>query len=299
MTRVMILGGAGMLGHKACQVLSRTFDTYATFRTFSDEWRQTGVYDETKVLTGIDIAEFSTVQAAIDRIEPQLILNCIGVIKQLPDARNPRLAIYTNALFPHLLAEHCTDRGIRLIHISTDCVFSGKTGAYVESDVSDAEDLYGRTKYLGELDYGSALTLRTSIVGHGLFPNRSLIDWFLSQEGTAVKGYTNAIYSGFPTIVLCEELARVAAEYPRLTGLYHVSSDPITKYDLLCHVRDIYGVDIEVVPDEHFRCDRSLNSDKYRKDLAFTPLEWREMIAMMYADSSYYTCGTGWHDLHR
>jgi len=297
MKRIIVLGGSGMLGHKAFQVLSEDFDTFAAFQTFSDALRRTGIYDERKILDGIDIVDFAAVKRGIETINPAVILNCIGVIKQRAKARNPRVAIYSNALFPHLLAEHCADREIRLIHISTDCVFSGRVGGYIETDTPDADDLYGRTKHLGEVDDGNALTLRTSIVGHELFSHFSLIDWFLSQEGKMVRGYTNAIYTGFPTVVLCRELARVISEYPHVKGLYHFSSDPITKYELLCHVRDVYGVNVDIVPDDEVRCNRSLNSDKYRRELKFSPVGWREMIEMMHADRRHPSAGMEKHDL--
>ena len=173
-------------------------------------------------------------------MRPNVVLNCVGIIKQLKETQNRKLLIYTNALFPHLLQEVCFDVGTKLIHVSTDCVFSGKKGNYCDDDVSDAEDLYGRTKFLGEVGESPALTLRTSIIGHGLASKSSLVDWFLSQDHKAVKGYLHAIYTGLPTVVFCKELIRVIETYPELTGVYNVASQKIAKYDLLVLIRDTY-----------------------------------------------------------
>jgi dTDP-4-dehydrorhamnose reductase len=220
-------------------------------------------------------------------VRPDVILNCVGVIKQLDAAKDARASIYTNALFPHLLAAEATERGARVIHVSTDCVFSGERGSYRETDFADARDLYGRTKLLGELP-APHLTMRTSIVGRELFSSLSLLDWFLSQRGRRVRGFQRAIYSGFSTIALSREIARVISDRPKLAGLYHVSSEPIAKYDLLHLWRSAYGVDIEIEPDDAFLCDRSLLSGRYRADAGFTPPSWPEMVDEMARDATPY-----------
>ena len=173
---------------------------------------------------------------------------------------------------------------VRLIHISTDCVFSGKQGMYTEESASDAEDLYGRSKYLGEVPYAPSLTLRTSMIGHELNTHVSLVDWFLRNTTGQVQGYTKAIYSGFPTITFASEILRIVKDYPALEGLYNVSTDRISKYDLLQLINTIYRRSTTVVPYDKFVCDRSLDSTKYRLATGFVPASWDAMITDMYED---------------
>jgi dTDP-4-dehydrorhamnose reductase len=202
-------------------------------------------------------------------------------------ARDPLFSISLNAMFPHRLSLICRTAKIRLIHISTDCVFSGKKGNYEETDQSDAEDLYGRTKFLGELHYPHCVTLRTSIIGRELKSHLGLIEWFLSQTGT-IRGYTRATYTGFTT----DEISHIIQDYvipnPSLSGLYHVSSDPISKYDLLLLAREAYKKEIEILPDSEFFCDRSLISTRFREQTGYQPPSWQEMIEKLANGSSFY-----------
>jgi dTDP-4-dehydrorhamnose reductase len=284
MTKVLILGGAGMLGHKAYQVFSNEMETYVTFRNYDERIRSLKLFKDHAVIQNVDVFRLESVEKAISRVRPDFVLNCVGIIKQRKEAKNARESIYINALFPHLLAGCCEQAGAKLLHVSTDCVFSGTKGMYREEDISDAEDLYGRSKYLGELNYGNCLTLRTSIIGHELSGGVSLIDWFLSQKGKVVNGYTNAIYSGFPTVLFSRELLRIINNFPTLKSLYHVSSEKISKFRLLSIVRDVYQVPVELKPYEDFRCDRSLDSTRYRERTQLQLLSWESMIQMMYED---------------
>jgi dTDP-4-dehydrorhamnose reductase len=283
MKKILILGGSGMLGHKAYQVFSKEFEVWATFRQFDERLRQTNIFDASSVLIA-DAFDFESVKRAIDAVRPDVVLNCIGIIKQTKEAKQHRVSIYINSLFPHLVAEYCDAHGAKLIHISTDCVFSGKKGNYTELDPSDAEDLYGKTKFLGEVSTGNALTLRTSIIGNELFTTLSLLDWFLSQDGKTVNGYTNAIYTGFTNLALCAEIKRIILNYPNLSGLYQVSSEKINKFELLLLIKEIYGLNISVVPFADFHCDRSLNSAVYRQMTNFQPPTWHDMITNLHKD---------------
>lgn len=288
MTRVLVLGGGGMLGHKAFQVLSGEFDTWVTFRRFDEKLRKTGLFPADRVIDGVDASDLATVQRAVDRVAPDVVINCIGIIKQLAEAKNARISIRINALLPHELADICRARGARLIHISTDCVFSGRKGGYTDDDPSDAEDLYGRSKFLGEVATEGALTLRTSIIGRELFTDVSLVDWFLGRHDEAVRGFTNAIFSGFTSIALSREIARVIRDYPSLSGRYNVSAEPMDKYHLLLLLREAYGTSVEIEPHADFRCDRSLDSRRYRAATGFVPPSWPEMIREMAEDSTPY-----------
>ena len=186
-----------------------------------------------------------------------------------------------NALLPHRLARLCEVTGARLVHMGTDCVFSGAKGMYTEADASDAKDLYGRSKYLGEVDYPHAITLRTSIIGHELNGSRSLVGWFLAQEGS-VKGFKRAIFSGLPTVEIARLIRDYVIPYPDLHGLYHVSAEPINKFDLLTLVANHYGKSIDILRDETFVIDRSLDSTRFRAVTGFHPAPWDELIRVMH-----------------
>jgi len=203
------------------------------------------------------------------------------LIKQLAQANDPLIVLPVNAMFPHRLSELCELSSARLIHISTDCVFDGNKGGYTESDRSNATDLYGKSKFIGELHSAPhAITLRTSIFGHELASHNALIEWFLAQTGS-IKGYTRAVFSGLPTV----ELSRVIKDFviPRsdLSGLYHVSADPISKFDLLSLVAEIYDKKIEIIPDNELTVDRSLNSDLFQQESGYKAPEWPELIRAM------------------
>jgi dTDP-4-dehydrorhamnose reductase len=294
MIRVLILGAGGMLGHKAWQLLRKECQVYGTFRHFDDRLRMTGIFDESRVVTGIDAWDLDSVRRALTDVQPDWVLNCIGIIKQREAVHDSKQAIYVNALFPHLLLELCKERNIRLIHISTDCVFSGSRGSYRESDPSDADDQYGRTKYLGELSSHGGLTLRTSIIGRDLFSDYSLIDWFLSQAGKQVRGYARAVYSGLSTAALTREIWTVISHYPALEGLYHVSSAPITKYDLLLMANRAFQADVTITRDETFVCDRSLDSERFWREVRSAPPSWQDMVNELAQDPTDYS---GFHRL--
>ncbi len=286
--KVLVLGGEGMLGHKAYQVLSTDFDVFVTFLDYNPKLLRTGIFKRKAVIDTIDAFNFGSVIKVIERVKPDYVFNCIGIIKQLKDSSNPRISIYINSLFPHLLAEHGSKTGFKLIQISTDCVFSGKKGDYKETDHPDADDLYGRTKYLGEIIYSNHLTLRTSIIGRELFTSVSFVDWFLQQKDKTVNGYVNAIYTGLTTIAFCNEVKRIIRNFSDLSGLYQVSSEKINKFDLLNVIKKIYGLKCEIAKYQEFHCDRSLDSSNYRKATGFVPNSWENMVQEMYLDKTPY-----------
>jgi dTDP-4-dehydrorhamnose reductase len=216
------------------------------------------------------------------KVRPDAVINCVGLVKQLAESDDPLLTIPINSLLPHRLAALCRVGGSRLIHISTDCVFSGEKGGYAESDFPDADDLYGRTKLLGEVNSEHTITLRTSIIGHELAGNRSLVNWFLSQNGP-VKGYTRAVFSGLPTVVLAKLIRDVVIPRPELHGLYHIAAKPIAKYELLKLVAEVYGKQIAILPDEKLIIDRSLDARRFQTATGYVAPEWEEMIRLMHA----------------
>jgi dTDP-4-dehydrorhamnose reductase len=289
--RVLILGGEGMLGHKVFQVLSQRLETFVTFQNPQGLWKSYPVYEEVdheRTIGGVDAMDFDTVVRAFAQVRPHVAVNCIGIIKQLREAKDPIISINLNSLFPNRLAELCAATGTRMFHISTDCVFSGRKGSYTEDDIPDAEDLYGRTKLLGEVIREGCLTIRTSIFGRDFAKQSALLEWFLSNRGGRVRGYANAIYTGFPTQVLARIMGDLIADLPDLSGLYQVSSEPIGKYDLLVKIRDAMALDIEIEPYEDFYCDRSLDCSRFRAETGYKIPEWDEMIAELARDDTPY-----------
>lgn len=282
---VLILGATGMLGHTLVRDFVRrdNFAVYATARSRAGVARCFVPELLERIYTPVDADNFDSVCEVLAEVLPDVVINCIGVIKQLPAAQDPIACITINALFPHRLAKACEAIGARLIHISSDCVFSGNKGGYVESDFPDGNDLYGRTKLLGEVDCPHAVTLRTSIIGHELSSNVSLIDWFLAQKGK-VQGFTKAIYSGFPTVEMSRLIAEIVIPRPELCGVYHVSSEPISKYDLLCLIRGQYGKEIEIERFDDFQCDRSLDSSRFRVVTGYVPPTWPQLVARMHEE---------------
>jgi len=279
--KVLVLGASGMLGNAVFRLFAES-DGVEVIGTVRGE-RSKRLLPETlrsSVISGVDVESIDSLTRVLGEAQPDVVINCIGLVKQLAEADDPLVAIPINTLLPHRLARLCALSGARFVHISTDCVFAGVKGMYVEDDPADAQDLYGRSKFLGEVDYPNAITLRTSIIGHELDGARSLVGWFLAQSGS-VKGFNKAVFSGLPTV----ELARLIRDYvlpnPQLHGLYHVSAEAINKYDLLQLVADVYGKTIEIVPNESLVIDRSLDSTRFRSATGFQPKPWADLIASM------------------
>jgi len=275
--RILILGGDGMLGHQLLKSFAPNHETKVTLRQYLEAYNQYGLFTASNSYTGIDVRSFDRLTEVLADFRPQAVINAVGIVKQRPTAKESIPSLEINALLPHRLAILCKAAGARLVHLSTDCIFSGKKGNYQESDPSDAEDLYGKTKYLGEVHEANCLTLRTSIIGRELSRHSSLLDWFLSQTGT-VKGFTNAIYTGFTTLELGRVIEKMLLQHPDASGVYQVSSDAINKYELLLLVREKLGLDIDIIPDNVFCCDRSLDSSRFRKEFNYTPPTWPAMI---------------------
>lgn len=275
--RILILGGNGMLGHQLLKSFSLRHDTRVTLRHDLESYRKYNLFNGSNAYTGIDVRSLDGLAQVMADFKPEAVINAIGIVKQLPTAYEPIPSLEINSLLPHRLAVLCQAVGARLVHMSTDCVFSGKKGNYREDDASDAEDLYGRSKLLGEVHARHCLTLRTSIIGRELSRRTGLLEWFLAQNRTA-KGYKNALYSGFTTLEMCRIIETVLIKHPQAAGVYHVSSDPVSKYDLLLLFREKLGHYIEILPDETFRCDRSLDSTRFRIEFDYTPPTWEAMI---------------------
>lgn len=275
--RILILGGDGMLGHQLFSYLMPRHEIRCTLRQDLSSYRRFGMFNESNSYGGIDVRSLERLIEVLADFRPEAIINCIGIVKQRPSANESIPSLEINSLLPHRLAVLCRGIGARLVHMSTDCVFSGEKGHYLESDTSDATDLYGRTKFLGEVGDANCLTLRTSIIGRELARKKSLLEWFLAQTGS-IKGFKKAIYTGFTTLEMSRIIEMMLLEYPTAAGIYQVSSDPISKYELLLLFRDLLRPQINVLPDESFFCDRSLDSTRFRHEFNYMPPKWNSMI---------------------
>jgi dTDP-4-dehydrorhamnose reductase len=287
-TRVLVLGAAGMLGSTLMRALPAHLDA-TVIGTVRKRVRLPRVEPE-RLIEGVHAEDFASLERAMDTARPQALINCIGLIKQLKEGQSPIPCIQINALLPHKLARACTQRGIRFIQVSTDCVFSGSRGNYTEQDIPDPPDVYGQSKLLGEV-HSPGLTLRTSIIGHEPSGKAlSLIDWFLGAQGT-LRGFAQALYSGMPTVELARVIALILRDFPHLAGLYHVSAETIDKHSLLLLVQNAYAKnDALLQPDPSFVMDRSLNSDAFRRLTGWTPPGWGSLVQSMHQD--YLACQT-------
>jgi dTDP-4-dehydrorhamnose reductase len=275
--RILILGGNGMLGHQLFKHLAKDHEVKVTLRQDLSEYEKFNLFHSENSFSGINVRFADQLIEVLEEFQPQTIVNAVGIIKQRSSARERIPSLEINSLFPHRLAILCKTISARMIHLSTDCVFSGTKGNYREKDLSDAFDLYGKSKYLGEVNERNCLTLRTSMIGRELTHKKSLLEWFLAQEGT-IKGFKKAIFSGFSTQELSRIIEMILKEYPTTSGIYHVSSEPISKYDLLSLIKDRLQLPIKIIPDKTFVCDRSLDSSRFRKDFNYYPPTWEKMV---------------------
>ena len=279
--KLLVLGSSGLLGSSLLRYFSTqsNIEVYGTARSFRSICNMPPNVRE-HVTLGIDLDNIGQHFKFIADMRPDVILNCTGIVKQAANADDPLSAISINALLPHRLARISADIGARLIHFSTDCVFSGSRGNYLEVDSPDPSDLYGRSKLLGEIDYGNVITLRTSMIGHELSGSRSLVSWFMSQK-VRVRGFRRAIFSGLPTVEIGRVLKQFVLPNTKLKGLYHLSANPINKFDLLSLVAQTYGKSIEVIPDDTLLVDRSLDSSRFRALTGYTPKSWPDLVLAM------------------
>ncbi|WDZ96610.1 SDR family oxidoreductase [Herbaspirillum sp. WKF16] len=280
--KILVLGAGGMLGSAMFSLLGggNDFDVWGTLRD-NRKLESFDQHSHSKLVSDFDVQDIESVRGLLARLKPDVVINCIGVIKQLAAANDALVSIAINALLPHQLAELCAEAGARLVHFSTDCVFSGKKGRYSESDFPDANDLYGRSKFLGEVAYPHAITLRTSIIGHELGSSHSLVDWFLAQKGTC-KGFTHAFFSGLPSVEHARIVRDAILPNPQLSGLYQVAAAPISKYDLLTLVAKQYGVSTQIEPSDALKIDRSLDGGRFNADFGYVPPDWPTLVEQMH-----------------
>ena len=298
--RALVLGGAGMLGHKLWQELRGRLETWVTLRRPFAAYEALGLFDAARALDGVDATDVSQLERALDTARPEVVFNAVGIVKQLREAHDPVASIEVNALLPHRLAALCAERGARLVHLSTDCVFSGRGGGYTDDDIPDPVDLYGRSKLLGEVDAHGSITIRTSMIGRELGSAHGLVEWFLRQRGGTARGFRRAIFSGLTTRELARVLADLAMRHRALEGVWQVSAEPISKLELLTLIDERAGLGIRLVPDDAPAIDRSLDSSRFRAATGYRPPSWEELVDDMLADPTPYdTWADSWNSTAR
>ena len=282
--KILVLGASGMTGNALFRELSkdRNRDVIGTVR--SPSYLQFFTEKQAKnLITNIDLARLENIHDIYSQLRPDVVINCIGIIKQIIPFVDTEQLFSINSLLPRQLCALAHDYKSRLIHVSTDCIFNGKKGNYSETDICDADDAYGKSKYLGELDQSHCVTLRTSIIGHELNSRNGLLEWFLSQHESC-NAYRNAVFSGLPVVVFANVIADIIIPTVSLTGIYNIAANPISKFDLLSTIADIYNKDIKIIPVEEPVIDRSLNPDKFKQATGYVAPEWPDMIEAMHND---------------
>jgi dTDP-4-dehydrorhamnose reductase len=287
--RVIILGVSGLIGHKLFQNLSEEFEIFGTLHRKKSEYNNLSLFSSQNIIENVDANNFSLLEGVLCAVNPDVILNCIGITKRKIDTNNPLDAIKINAVFPHLLANWAGINNKRVIHFSTDCVFNGEIGNYTETSLSSAEDVYGKTKFLGELHYDHTLTIRSSFIGRELFDRTELLEWFLSQDKKQIKGFKKTFYSGVSTIFMAKVVKNIILNYPVLAGLYHLAPvNPISKYDLLALAKEVFNINVDITPDTIHVHKPTLDATKLKKAIELEVPSWKEMMTELAADKSFY-----------
>ena len=281
--RILVLGASGLLGNTVFRLMSEKPDwvVFGSLRTEGSK-KLFPVPLAQRLVVGVDALNRDSLITVFEQTKPNVVINCISLSKPLLKQADPLHIIPIYAVLPHRLAEICSIFGARLVQISTDFVFSGSKGQYTEDDFPDSRDVYGISKLLGEVSYPHTLTIRTSMIGHELSGVNGLLEWFLSQHGSC-RGFTRAIFSGLPTVILAQVIRDFVIPNTTLFGVYHVAAEPISKFDLLCQVAETYGKSIEIIPVDQPVFDRSLNSDRFNAATGYRSPSWPTLIRLMHS----------------
>jgi dTDP-4-dehydrorhamnose reductase len=287
--RILILGASGLIGHKLLQELSMDFEVFGTLHKSKDSYGNISLFSGHNIIDNVNVAEFEVLKGILYAVNPDIILNCVGITKRKDEINDSFTALTINSVFPHQLANWAKNKGKRIIHFSTDCVFDGKVGNYDETSLTTAEDIYGRTKALGEIRYDHTLTIRSSFIGQELFGKTELLEWFLSQKGKQIKGFKNTLYSGVSTIFMARAVIKIIINYPNLSGLYNLAPEKaISKYDLICIAREAYDINVDIISDEEHVHLPTLDGSKLRNEICLTIPSWQEMMIELSSAKDFY-----------
>ncbi len=288
--RIHILGVSGLIGHKLLQELSANYEVFGTLHKSKIQYGNLSLFSGNNIIENIDVSEFETVKSVLNEVKPDVVLNCAGITKRKVNVNSPLEALIVNSVFPHQLANWAKINHKRVIHFSTDCVFDGKIGNYNETSLTTAEDTYGKTKALGELNYDHTLTIRSSFIGQELFDRTELLEWFLAQNGKQIKGFKNTFYSGVSTIFMAHVIKKIISNFPNLSGLYNLAPDePISKYELLCIAKEEFGVNVDIVSDEQHIHLPTLDASKLKREINLSVPSWKEMMRELATNKGFYS----------
>ncbi len=288
--RILILGASGMIGHRMWATIGEEHEVIGVIRR--SELGALSLIPGiglSNAILNVEANDLSKITKVIQDTKPEVVLNCIGIVKQLKDSTDHLKSISLNSLFPHQLAKICMENNTRMIHFSSDCVFDGVRGDYKESDLPNAQDLYGKSKALGEVDYlKNVVTMRTSSIGREVYPHGGLVEWFLSNQGKAITGFEKAIYSGLPAHRLAKIISQQILTHPELSGILNISCEPINKLNLLEMIKDHFNLKIEIKKDDKVVLDRSLNYSQFSKLSGYQSPSWSEMMKDLEVDFDVY-----------
>lgn len=288
--RILILGVSGLIGHKLLQELSSNFEVFGTLHKSKIQYGDLSLFSGNNIIENIDISEFEILEGVLNEVNPNVVLNCIGITKRKVNVNSPLEALIVNSVFPHQLANWAKINHKRVIHFSTDCVFDGKTGNYDETSLTSAEDTYGRTKALGELNYNHTLTIRSSFIGQELFDRTELLEWFLAQVGKQIRGFKNTFYSGVSTIFMAQVVSNIISNFPDLSGIYQLAPEkPISKYELLCKAKEAFDLDVEIIPDNKHSHTPTLDGSKLKDKIKLEVPSWIKMMNELALNKDFYT----------
>ncbi len=287
--KIVVLGASGLIGHKLFQIIGASeHESVGLVHGSKTRFSEHSFLQSPAIEDGLDVLDFDRLTSDLERLQPDVVLNCVGITKRKPEVSVPLLAIGVNSMFPHRLAELAGERNFRVIHFSTDCVFNGLLGNYNEQSVTTGEDAYGQTKALGEIRYPHTLTIRSSFIGRELAGRTELLEWLIGQNGKTIKGFTKAMYSGVSTHCMSRVVLDIIENHPQISHLHQLSTvEPISKYDLLCLARDAFNLDIEIIPDDSFEIKPTLDGSKLRGAMDVKVPGWEEMMAEIAADPTY------------
>ena len=289
--KILILGADGMLGHKLFQLLGMDYpETFGTISGKSSIYPYSGIsfFHTDKVIPEVNMLDFGQIEHIINQLNPDYIINCLRVATHGDETAPPLQTITVNSLLPHQLAEVAKKNGARMIHFSSDCVFNGKQGMYTEEDPPNATHIYGQTRLLGEVFADNVLVLRGSVIGRELIQHSSLLDWFLRQQGSEINGFTHAIYSGLSSVETVRVVQMIISIKPSLTGLYHIASKPINKYNLLKLAQKNFGIKVTIHKQNKYFVNRSLAAEKIKYALGYVAPSWSSMMKELAEENEQY-----------
>ena len=285
--RILILGGNGMIGHKMYQLITKIhIDTWVTLRNNLSSYSYSEIYNFEKVIDNNDLSNFKLLLNQLNSINPDVIINACGITIRRGIETLKSNSIILNSALPHFLNEWVASNNKRLIHFSTDCVFTGSKGNYLDNDNKDAYDLYGSTKSMGEvIDSKFTITLRGSMIGRELENKTELFEWFLKQKNKTVKGFNKVIYSGITTTKMAEIVLKLIDQFPNLSGVYNISSKPISKFELLKLWNNLFDINANIEIDNSYTSNKNLISDNFYRTISMEQPDWVELSSQLNIDN--------------